>query len=77
MEKGVDLSVVQRHYKGMVKACKHREAGALMTICTGACWSPARLVEEGIIKEDEAKCPLCGEKGADEGYLFWECQKVM
>ena len=43
MTQGVDLSVAQRHYKGLVCAGKHREAGALMTICTGACWSPARL----------------------------------
>ena len=47
-----------------------------MTICTGACWSPARLYEEGIIKIDEAKCPLCGHEMADEGHLFWECPKV-
>ena len=41
MEKGADFPVVHRHYKGLVKAGKHREAGALMTICTGACWSAA------------------------------------
>ena len=45
MTKGVDLSVAQRHYKGLVCAGKDKEAGALMTICTGACWSPARLLE--------------------------------
>ena len=48
-----------------------------MTICTGACWSPARLLEEGIINPEEAVCPLCGHQGADEGHLFWECPKVM
>ena len=70
MTKGVDLSVAQRHYKGLVCAGKHKEAGALMTICTGACWSPARLLEEGIIKPEEAVCPLCGQQDADEGHLF-------
>ena len=48
-----------------------------MTICTGACWSPARLLEEGMITPDEATCPLCGHQGADEGHLFWKCPKVM
>ena len=47
-----------------------------MTICTGACWSPARLYEEGIITAEEAVCPLCGHEMADEGHLFWECPKV-
>ena len=46
-----------------------------MTICTGACWSPARLVEEGVIPLAEAKYPLCGQQGVDEGHLFWECPK--
>ena len=76
MEKGVDLSVVQRHYKGLVKAGKHREAGALMTICTGACWSPARLAEEGIIEEDEAKCQLCGELGQMRATSFGDANKL-
>ena len=57
MELGVDLTVAQRHYTGLVKAGRPREAGALMTICTGACWSPARLAEEGIVQPEEAKCP--------------------
>ena len=61
----------------LVCAGKHAEAGALMTICTGACWSPARLLEEGIITAEEAKCPLCGHPEADEGRLFWECPRVM
>ena len=55
MEHGVDLSVAQRHYKGLVKAGKHREAGALMTICTGACWS--------LITHEEAKRPLWPARG--------------
>ena len=38
MSEGVDVSVAQRNYKGLVCAGKHQEAGALMTICTGACW---------------------------------------
>ena len=67
----------KKDYKGLVEASKHREAGALMTICTRACWTPARLAEEGIIQAEEAKCPLCGERDADEGHLFWECRKVM
>ena len=54
MSQGVDLSVAQRHYKGLVKAGRHGEAGAFMTICTGACWSPASLLEEGIITQEEA-----------------------
>ena len=70
MSEGVDPKVAQRHYKGLMKAGKHRNAGALMIICSGACWSPVRLAEEGIIKDEEAKCPLCGEQGADEGHLF-------
>ena len=48
-----------------------------MTICSGACWSPARLLEEGIITAEDAVCPLCGQPEADEGHLFWECPKVM
>ena len=68
--------MAQRHYKQLVWAGKHGEAGALMTICTGACWSPARLHEEGIITAEEAVCPLCGQEMADEGHLFWECPKV-
>ena len=42
LKEGADISVAQRHYKNLVCAGKHGEAGALMTICTGACWSPAR-----------------------------------
>ena len=68
MAKGVDLTVAQKHYKGFIKAGKHRDAGALMTRCTGACWSPARLAEDGIITREEAKSPLCGEQDADEGH---------
>ena len=75
LAQGVDLSVAQRHYKGLVNAGKHREAGALMTICTGACWSPARLLEEGIISQEEATCPLCGQVEADDGHVYWECPK--
>ena len=70
LELGADISVAQRHYKNLVCAGKHGEAGALMTICTGACWSPARLHEEGIITAEEAVCPLCGHQMADEGHLF-------
>ena len=77
MGEGVDLTVAQRHYKGLIKAGKHRDAGAPMTICTGACWSPARLAEEGMIKPEKAKCPLCGVQDADERRLFWECPKIM
>ena len=69
LEEGADVSVAQRHYKKIVHAGKHGEAGALMTICTGACWSPARLVEEGIIPPEEATCPLCGKQGVDEVHL--------
>ena len=76
LEQGADISVAQRHYKHLVCAGKHAEAGALMTICTGACWSPARLYEEGMITAEEAVCPLCGCQMADEGHLFWECPKV-
>ena len=74
---GVDLSVTQRHYKNLAYAGKHSEAGALMTICSGACWSSARLLEEGIITAEDAVCPLCGQPEADEGHLYWECPKVM
>ena len=70
MSAGVDLSVAQRHYKGLVCAGKHQEAGALITICTGACWSPANLLEEGMITPEEAQCTLCGQIDADEGHLF-------
>ena len=76
LKEGADISVAQRHYKNLVQAGKHAEAGALMTICAGACWSPARLLEEGIITAGEAVCPLCGHQQADEGHLFWECPKV-
>ena len=69
--------MAQRHYKSLVCAGKHAEAGALMTICTGACWSPARLLDEGIISAEEANCLLCGHPEADEGRLFCECPKVM
>ena len=48
-----------------------------MTICSAECWSPARLLEEGIIKAEEAIRPLCGHPEADEGHLFWECPKVL
>ena len=48
-----------------------------MTRCSGACWSPARLLEEGIITAEEAVCPSCGHKEVDEGHLFWECPEVM
>ena len=77
LAEGADVSVAQRHYKQLIHAGKHGEAGTLMTICTGACWSPARLLEEGIIPQEEAVCPLCGEQGADEGHLYWECPKVL
>ena len=55
-----------------------REAGALMSILTGALWPPQRLVEQDIIgSEDEgAFCPICGEHGADEGHIFWECPGI-
>ena len=66
MKNGIDLTVAHGHYKGLIKAGNHRDAAALMTICTGACWSLARLAEEGIITSNEAKCPLCGILGADE-----------
>ena len=77
LKEGADISVAQRHYKTLIYAGKHAEAGALMTICAGACWSPARLHEEGIITVEEAVWPLCGQQGADEGHLFWECPKII
>ena len=75
MEEGADVSVAQRHYEKLIHAGKHGEAGALMTICTGACWSPARLLEEDIIPTEEAICPLCGKHGVDEGHVFWGMPK--
>ena len=68
---GIDptVAVAQTHYEGLIKAGKHRDAGALMTTCAGACWSPARLAEEGIITREEATCPLCVAQDADEGHL--------
>ena len=77
MKEGVDLTVTHRHYQGLIKAGKHRDAGALMITCTGVCWSPARLSEQGIVEQSEARCPLCGAEDADEGHLCWECPKVM
>ena len=47
-----------------------------MNICTGACWSPARLLEGGIIMPEEAACPRCGHMLMKATY-FWECPKVM
>ena len=76
MAEGADISVAQKHYKVIVKASKHRKAGAFMTICTGVCWSPARFVEAGIIQEDEAVCPQYGAHAVDEGHLFWEWPNV-
>ena len=50
-----------------------REAGALMSILSGALWPPSRLVECNIVPEDDpaAYCPICGEHMADEGHLVW------
>ena len=76
LKEGADISVAQRHYKKLVHAGRHAEAGALMNTYAGACWSPARLLEEGIITAKEAVCPRCGHQQADEGYLYWECPKV-
>ena len=76
MAQRIDLTVAQKHHKGLSKAGKHRDVGETMSICAGACWPPARLVEEDIIKEEDARCPLCVKLGADEGHLLWECLKV-
>ena len=77
MEKGVDMSVSSKHYNRLVKEGKTAEASALMSIQSGALWSPQRLQEAGIEAESGVhKCPLCGKEGTDEGHLFWECPKV-
>ena len=77
MEHGVDMTVSNKHYNRLVKEGKTAEASALMSIQTGALWSPQRLQEALIPTEDGAhKCPLCGKVDTDEGHLFWECTKV-
>ena len=77
MERGVDMTVSNKHYNRLVKERKTAEASALMSIQTGALWSPQRLQEADIPAENGAhKCPLCGKEGTDEGHLFWECPKV-
>ena len=77
MQKGVDMSVSTKHYNRLVKEGKTAEASALMSIQSGALWSPQRLEEAGIEAENGVhKCPLCGKEGTDEGHLFWECPKV-
>ena len=75
---GADLNAARSHYRWLVTTCRMREAGALMSILTGALWSPQRLLQQEIVTpEDEgAHCPICGEHGADEGHLFWECPGI-
>ena len=69
LEEGADLTVAQRHYKRLIHAGKHGEAGALMTICTGACWSPARLIEEDIIPRRRS-APYVENKGQMKATYF-------
>ena len=35
LKEGADISIAQSHYKNLVHAGKHAEAGALMTMCRG------------------------------------------
>ena len=68
MEQGIDLTVSTRHYNRLVKEGKTDKAAALMSIETGALWSPARMEEAGIPHEtgaSEHKCPLCGAANVD------------
>ena len=78
LEKGADLTAGRKHYRWLVKKGRMREAGALMSIMSGALWPPKRLIENKIIDEDgtAAYCPICGEHGVDEGHLFWECPGI-
>ena len=71
MENGVDWSVSHTHYNILVKEGKTDRAAPLMSIQTGALWSPARLAESGIkAPQGGHVCPLCGEPNVDEGHLF-------
>ena len=73
MEHGVDMTVSNKHYNRLVKEGKTAEASALMSIQTGALWSPQRLHEAQIPTEEGAHtCPLCGMVDTDEGHLFWD-----
>ena len=77
MEKGVDMTVSNKHYNRLVKEGRTAEASALMSIQTGALWSPQRLQEADIPTETGVhKGPFCGKEGTDEGHMFWECPKV-
>ena len=75
---GADFTAGKKHYKLLVKKGRMREAGALMSILSGALWPPKRLVEQGTIGESDegAYCPICGEHMADEGHIFWECHGI-
>ena len=78
LAQGADFTVGRSHYKWLVKKGRMREAGALMSILSEALWPPQRLVEEGVVDNDDvgAFCPICGEYGADEGHIFWECHGI-
>ena len=48
-------------------------AAALETIMSGACWSPQRKFEAGLISYDQTVCPMCFEMGCDDYHQFWGC----
>ena len=74
MEEGVDLSVIRRHYRVLIKGGAMARAGALMAIGTGALWPPSRIQEEIKGKEDmDTKCGHCGHHKQDEKHMFWNC----
>ena len=78
LAQGADFTAGCKHYRWLVKKVKMREAGALMSIMSGAMWPPSRLLENKIIPEDDpgAYCSICGEHGVDEGHIFWECPGI-
>ena len=53
LDKGADLTAGRKHYRWLLKKGRMREAGALMSIMSGALWPPKRLIEKNIVETDD------------------------
>ena len=73
LEKGFSYEYTTQLLRKYRKDHVYDRAAALESILSGACWTPQRKYDAGLITLDENVCPLCHEVGCDEWHEYWGC----
>ena len=71
---GIEFEYTLNVLRKFRKESAYDKAAALETILCGACWSPQRKYEAGLIPEAQNICLLCDHVGCDDYHQFGHVQ---